>query len=83
MKIALIDYGSGNLQSAYKALELISNYKNPSEFNIKVLKITMNSMRDDAAWLSPSAGQDTELVFAPDANRELMKITMNLGVVCR
>ena len=28
MKIALIDYGSGNLQSAYKALELASNYKN-------------------------------------------------------
>ena len=28
MKIALIDYGSGNLQSAYKALELVSNYKN-------------------------------------------------------
>ena len=28
MKIALIDYGSGNLQSAYKALELVSNCKN-------------------------------------------------------
>ena len=28
MKIALIDYGSGNLQSAYKALELVSNSKN-------------------------------------------------------
>ena len=27
MKIALIDYGSGNIQSAYKALELVSNYK--------------------------------------------------------
>ena len=27
MKIALIDYGSGNLQSAYKALELVSNSK--------------------------------------------------------
>ena len=27
MKTALIDYGSGNLQSAYKALELVSNYK--------------------------------------------------------
>jgi len=28
VKIALIDYGSGNLQSAYKALELVSNCKN-------------------------------------------------------
>jgi len=28
VKIALIDYGSGNLQSAYKALELVSNSKN-------------------------------------------------------
>ena len=28
MKIALIDYGSGNIQSAYKALELVSNCKN-------------------------------------------------------
>ena len=28
MKIALIDYGSGNLQSAYNALELVSNCKN-------------------------------------------------------
>ena len=28
MKIALIDYGSGNIQSAYKALELVSNSKN-------------------------------------------------------
>ena len=28
MKTALIDYGSGNLQSAYKALELVSNSKN-------------------------------------------------------
>ena len=28
MKIALIDYGSGNLQSAYKALELVSYCKN-------------------------------------------------------
>jgi len=27
VKIALIDYGSGNIQSAYKALELVSNYK--------------------------------------------------------
>ena len=36
MKIALIDYGSGNLQSAYKALELVSNCKN------KIL-ITSNS----------------------------------------
>ncbi len=27
MKIALIDYGSGNLQSAYKALEKVSNKK--------------------------------------------------------
>ncbi len=27
-KIALIDYGSGNLQSAYNALELVSNCKN-------------------------------------------------------
>ena len=27
MKIALIDYGSGNLQSAYKALELAANYE--------------------------------------------------------
>ena len=27
MKIALIDYGSGNIQSAYKALEFVSNYK--------------------------------------------------------
>ena len=27
MKIALIDYGSGNIQSAYKALELVSNSK--------------------------------------------------------
>ena len=27
MNIALIDYGSGNLQSAYKALELAGNYK--------------------------------------------------------
>ena len=27
MKIALIDYGSGNLQSAYKALELAGNYR--------------------------------------------------------
>ena len=26
MKIALIDYGSGNLQSAYKALELSSKF---------------------------------------------------------
>ena len=36
MKIALIDYGSGNLQSAYKALELASNYKNK-------ISITSNS----------------------------------------
>ena len=28
MKIALIDYGSGNLQSAYKALEFVSKCKN-------------------------------------------------------
>jgi glutamine amidotransferase len=27
VKIALIDYGSGNIQSAYKALELVSNSK--------------------------------------------------------
>ena len=27
MKIALIDYGSGNLQSAYKALEKVSKKK--------------------------------------------------------
>ena len=27
MKIALIDYGSGNIQSAFKALELVSNSK--------------------------------------------------------
>ena len=27
MKTALIDYGSGNLQSAYKALELAGNYR--------------------------------------------------------
>ena len=36
MKIALIDYGSGNLQSAYKALELVSNCK-------KKIFITSNS----------------------------------------
>ncbi len=36
MKIALIDYGSGNLQSAYKALELVSNCK-------KKILITSNS----------------------------------------
>ena len=36
MKISLIDYGSGNLQSAYKALELASNYKNK-------ISITSNS----------------------------------------
>ena len=27
VKTALIDYGSGNLQSAYKALELAGNYR--------------------------------------------------------
>ena len=36
MKIALIDYGSGNLQSAYKALELVSDYK-------KKIFVTSNS----------------------------------------
>ena len=36
MKIALIDYGSGNLQSAYKALELVSNHK-------KKIFVTSNS----------------------------------------
>jgi glutamine amidotransferase len=36
VKIALIDYGSGNLQSAYKALELVSNCK-------KKIFITSNS----------------------------------------
>ena len=32
MKIALIDYGSGNLQSAYKALELAGSYKKSKIF---------------------------------------------------
>ena len=36
MKIALIDYGSGNLQSAYKALELVSDHK-------KKIFVTSNS----------------------------------------
>jgi len=36
VKIALIDYGSGNLQSAYKALELVSDYK-------KKIFVTSNS----------------------------------------
>ena len=32
MKIALIDYGSGNLQSAYKALELVGKHKKSKIF---------------------------------------------------
>jgi len=36
VKIALIDYGSGNLQSAYKALELVSDHK-------KKIFVTSNS----------------------------------------
>ena len=32
MKIALIDYGSGNLQSAYKALELAGKHKKSKIF---------------------------------------------------
>ena len=32
MKIALIDYGSGNLQSAYKALEVAGSYKKSKIF---------------------------------------------------
>ena len=32
MKIALIDYGSGNLQSAYKALELAGKHRKSKIF---------------------------------------------------
>ena len=47
MKIALIDYGSGNLQSAYKALELAANQKkkiivtNKSKDLLKIDKIVL------------------------------------------
>ena len=34
MKTALIDYGSGNLQSAYKALELAGNYRKKNKIFI-------------------------------------------------
>ena len=34
MKIALIDYGSGNLQSAYKALQLAANYNKKNKIFI-------------------------------------------------
>ena len=34
VKIALIDYGSGNLQSAYKALELAGNYRKKNKIFI-------------------------------------------------
>ena len=42
MKISLIDYGSGNIQSAYKALELASNYKNKILQDTYFYKIEFN-----------------------------------------
>ena len=51
MKIALIDYGSGNLQSAYKALELVSNSKK----KISVISNSKDLLKVDKIIL-PGAG---------------------------
>ena len=58
MKIALIDYGSGNLQSAYKALELAGKHKKSKIF---ITSKSKDLLKADKEIIKPS---DNLLEFA-------------------